>query len=105
MEICPNGLFTLAKFVSETIGNSHMKLYLPWPPWLMQQEIETILSVLRLPMRPRQILFGATVAGIITHTSPMEILLKGTMWYRIGLEQSSIRKSYDQDYYDWVRLV
>jgi hypothetical protein len=66
---------------------------LPWPPWVMQQEIETILSVLHRPMWPRQVLFCVADVGIIMHTLPMEILLKEAMWYRIGLEQSSIRKS------------
>jgi hypothetical protein len=29
-----NGSFTLAKFVSETVSDSDMKQYLPWPPWM-----------------------------------------------------------------------
>ncbi len=32
-----NGLFTLAKFVSETVSDSDTQqslLYLPWPPWV-----------------------------------------------------------------------
>ncbi len=43
---------------SETIGDSDMRqslLYLPWPPWAMQQEIETILYVLHFPRFPRQV--------------------------------------------------
>jgi hypothetical protein len=56
----------------------------------MRQEIETILSVLHRPRWPRQVMFGATVAGIITHTLPMEILLKEAMWYKIGLQQSYV---------------
>ncbi len=34
-----NGSFTLAKFVSKTVGDSDMQqslLYLPWPPWAAQ---------------------------------------------------------------------
>jgi hypothetical protein len=49
-----NGSFTLVKFVSKTISDSVMKQYLPWPPWAMRQEIETILSVSRNPRWPRQ---------------------------------------------------
>jgi hypothetical protein len=36
------GLFTLAKFVSETVSDSDMKQYLPWPPWAMQRRIISI---------------------------------------------------------------
>jgi hypothetical protein len=42
----------------ETISDSNTRqslLYLPWPPWAMRQEIETILSVLRRPRWPRQV--------------------------------------------------
>jgi hypothetical protein len=46
-DIIHKGSFTLAKFVSETVSDSDMKQYLPWPPWAMRQEIETILSVSR----------------------------------------------------------
>jgi hypothetical protein len=49
------GSFTLAKFVSETVSDSDIKQYLPWPPWATRQEIETILSVSRLPRWPRQV--------------------------------------------------
>ncbi len=70
-----NGSLTLAKFVSEIIGDSDMKQYLPWPPWVTQQEIETILSVSCRPRWPRQALFCAAVAGVIAHTSPMETWL------------------------------
>jgi len=45
----------LAKFVSKTVSDSNMKQYLPWPPWAMQQEMETILSVLRRPRWPMQV--------------------------------------------------
>jgi len=31
-----NGLFKLAKFVSETVSDSDMKQYLPWPCWVTQ---------------------------------------------------------------------
>ncbi len=47
--------FTLAKFVSETVSDSDMKQYLPWPPWATRQEIETILSVSHLPRWLRQV--------------------------------------------------
>jgi hypothetical protein len=43
---------------SETVGNSDMRqslLYLPWPPWAMRQEIETIPSVSCHPRWPRQV--------------------------------------------------
>ncbi len=43
---------------SETVGDSNTRqslLYLPWPPWVMRQEIETILSVSCHPRWPRQI--------------------------------------------------
>ncbi len=29
-----NGSFTLAMFVSETVSDSDIRLYLPWPPWV-----------------------------------------------------------------------
>ncbi len=51
-----NRSFILANFVSETVNDrdsdsdSDMKQCLPWPPWVTQQEIETILS---LSHRPR----------------------------------------------------
>jgi hypothetical protein len=32
-----------------------VRQYLPWPPWAVQQEIETILSVSRHPRWPRQV--------------------------------------------------
>ncbi len=32
IEILTYGLFTLAKFISKTIGDSDRKQYLPWPP-------------------------------------------------------------------------
>ncbi len=51
----PHGSFTLAKIVSETLSDSDMKQYLPWPPWVMRQEIETILSVLCHPRWPMQV--------------------------------------------------
>ncbi len=38
-----NGSFILANFVSETVSDSDMKQYLPWPPWVTQQKIETLL--------------------------------------------------------------
>ncbi len=44
--------FTLTR---ETVSDSSMKQYLPWPSWVMQQEIETILSVLCHPRWPRQV--------------------------------------------------
>jgi hypothetical protein len=34
------------QLVSKPISNSDTKQYLPWPPWVMQQKIETILSAL-----------------------------------------------------------
>jgi len=68
------GLFTLGKFVSETIGNSDMTQFLDWPPWAMPQEIETISSVSRNQRRPKQVLFCVAGAGIIMHTLPMETL-------------------------------
>jgi hypothetical protein len=43
-----NGSFTLANFVSETVSKSDMKQYLPWPPWVTQQKIETILYLCRV---------------------------------------------------------
>ncbi len=49
-----DGSFTFVKFVSKTVIDSDMKWYLPWPPWVMQQEIETILSVSCHPRWPRQ---------------------------------------------------
>jgi hypothetical protein len=42
-----NGLFTLAKFVSETVSDIHATV--TTAPWLMQHKIEMILSVLRCP--------------------------------------------------------
>ncbi len=62
------GSFALATFVSETVGDSVAqqspwaarqspwvaRQYLPWPPWVAQQEIETILSVSHRPRWPRQ---------------------------------------------------
>jgi hypothetical protein len=55
----------LVTFVSETVGNSGTsnmqqspwaaRQYLPWPPWVAQQEIETILSVSCHPRWPRQV--------------------------------------------------
>ncbi len=71
-----NGSFTLTKFVSKTIGGSNSKQYLPWPPWVMRQEIETRISVLRPPRWPREVLFCVTGAGSIVHTLPMETQLK-----------------------------
>jgi hypothetical protein len=38
-----NGSLTLANFVSETVSDSDMRQYLPWPPSAMKQKIETIL--------------------------------------------------------------
>jgi hypothetical protein len=43
---------------SETVGDSNMRqslLYLPWLPWVMRQEMETILSVSCRPRWPRQV--------------------------------------------------
>jgi len=47
------GLFTMTKFVSETVFDRNKKKYLPWPPWATLQEIETVLSVSRHPRWPR----------------------------------------------------
>ncbi len=77
-----NGSFTLATFVSETVGDSNtwqspwvVRQYLPYPLRASQQEIETILSVSCRPRWPRQVLFCVAIAGIITHTLPMETWL------------------------------
>jgi hypothetical protein len=35
---CCYGSFTLAKFVSKTIGNSDTQQYLPWPPWVARHK-------------------------------------------------------------------
>jgi hypothetical protein len=43
---------------SETIDDSDTQqslLYLPWPPWAMQKEMETIPSVPLCPRWPRQV--------------------------------------------------
>jgi hypothetical protein len=53
--VSANRSFTLAKFVSETVSDSNMKQYLPWPPWVTWQEIETILSVSHCPRWPIQV--------------------------------------------------
>jgi hypothetical protein len=55
MYIRAYGSFTLEKFVSKNVSDSDMKQYLPWPPWVTRQEIETILSVLRHTRRPMQV--------------------------------------------------
>jgi hypothetical protein len=69
----------MVTFVSKTVGNSNTQQspqqYLPWPPWAARQEIETILSVSHCPRWPRQVLFCVAVAGVITHTLPMETQL------------------------------
>jgi hypothetical protein len=52
-----------------------MKQHLPWPPWVMQQDIETILSLSRCPRWPRKVLFCVAVAGVIAHTLPIETQL------------------------------
>jgi hypothetical protein len=56
------GSSTLATFVSKTVSDSDIRQspwamwqYLPWPPWVAPQEIETILSVSHLPRWPRQV--------------------------------------------------
>ncbi len=66
----------MAKFLIKTVSNSATKQYLPWPPWVTRQEIETILSVSRRLRWPRQALFCVAVAGVILHTLPMETWLK-----------------------------
>jgi len=84
----------MVTFVSKTVGNSNTqqspwaaRQYLPWPAWAVQQEIETILSVLHCPRWPRQVLLCVAVAGVITHTLPMETQLYfGT---EIALNESS----------------
>ncbi len=68
-------MFTLAKFVCETVSDSDTKQYLPWPRWVTEQEIETILSVLHRPRWPRQVLYCVAVAGIIAYTLPIETWL------------------------------
>jgi hypothetical protein len=55
MYIRAYGSFTLVKFVSEIVSDSDMKQYLPWPPWVTRQEIETILSVSHHPRWPMQV--------------------------------------------------
>jgi hypothetical protein len=56
----------MAKFVSETVSDSEsdsdMKQYLPWPPWVTRQKIETILSVSCRPRWSMQVLFRVAVA-------------------------------------------
>jgi len=82
--VAHNGSFTLPKFVSETISNSDMKQYLPWPPWLTQQEIETILSVSRCPRWPMQVnseccchlCYPLTFANVNMALNPLILLAK-----------------------------
>jgi hypothetical protein len=65
---CCNGSFAFVKIVSETVSDSdsgNMKQYLPWPPWLMRQKIETIQSVLCHLRWPMQVLFHVAVAVIV----------------------------------------
>ena len=59
-----NGSFTLAKFFTETVSDSDMKQYLPWPPWATQQKIETILSVSCRPRWPRQVLCHVAAVAV-----------------------------------------
>ncbi len=58
----------LQSLQSETVSDSgtlQSLLYLPWPPWAMQQEIETILSVLHHPRWPSQEVVTVSVASVI----------------------------------------
>ncbi len=59
--------FTLVKLVSETVGDSDTKQYLPCPPWVTWQKIETILSLLlRRPRWPRlEQWWLSLVAGVL----------------------------------------
>ncbi len=55
MYIRAYGSFTLVKFVSENVSHSDMKQYLPWPPWVTRQEIETIVAVSHHPRWSMQV--------------------------------------------------
>ncbi len=43
------GSFTLVMLFWQKRQPKRQSMFLPWPPWAMRQEIETILSVLRSP--------------------------------------------------------
>ncbi len=73
MNLVSNGSFTLATFVSETVGDSDKRQSpwaaqqdLPWLPWPARQEIETILSVLHCPRWPRQEQWWVSLVAVRT---------------------------------------
>ncbi len=67
-EALVNGSFTLAMLFWQKHWRQQHSMFLPWPPWAAQQEIETILSVSCCPRWPRQEQQGVSlvaVAGIM----------------------------------------
>jgi hypothetical protein len=56
MTLINKGPCTLVTFFWQKCQQQRQTIYLPWPPWAMQQKIETILSLLlHRPRWPRQV--------------------------------------------------